>query len=288
MLKKLAGGLLAGVAVGVMSISAATAGELTVYTAVEAEDLKKYAELQRGSPGHRDQVDPRFHRHRHRQAAGGEGQPAGRRDLGAGGDQLLLLKAEGMLEAYAPKGLEKLDPKFRDKAPRPPGWAWTPGWRRSASTPSRRKTRPADADVLEGPDQARLQGPRRSCRTRTPRAPASWTCPAGCRCSARTAAGPSWTRCTRTSPLHPLRLQALQAWRRAGEIPIGVSFAFRGAKSKAAGAPLEIIVPAEGVGWDMEATAIVNGTKKLEAAKTLAGLVRSPRRPTRCTTRATR
>ena len=44
MFKKLAGGLLAGVAVGIMSISAAMAGELTVYTAIEAEDLKKYAD----------------------------------------------------------------------------------------------------------------------------------------------------------------------------------------------------------------------------------------------------
>jgi len=56
----------------------------------------------------------------------------------------------------------------------------------------------------------------------------------------------------------------------AGEIPIGVSFAFRGAKSKAAGAPIEIIVPEEGVGWDMEATAIVAGTDNLADAKTLA------------------
>ncbi|MDA0997602.1 MAG: extracellular solute-binding protein, partial [Proteobacteria bacterium] len=55
----------------------------------------------------------------------------------------------------------------------------------------------------------------------------------------------------------------------SGEIPIGVSFAFRGAKSKAAGAPLDIIVPSEGVGWDMEATGIVKGTSKLAAAKTL-------------------
>ena len=55
----------------------------------------------------------------------------------------------------------------------------------------------------------------------------------------------------------------------AGEIPIGISFAFRGAKSKAQGAPLEIIIPSEGIGWDMEATAIVKGTDKLEAAKTL-------------------
>ena len=55
----------------------------------------------------------------------------------------------------------------------------------------------------------------------------------------------------------------------AGETPIGISFAFRGAKSKAKGAPLEIIVPTEGVGWDMEATAIIKGTSKLEAAQKL-------------------
>ena len=54
-----------------------------------------------------------------------------------------------------------------------------------------------------------------------------------------------------------------------GEVPIGVSFAFRGAKSKAKGAPIDIIIPSEGIGWDMEATAIVEGTKNLEAAKTL-------------------
>lgn len=56
----------------------------------------------------------------------------------------------------------------------------------------------------------------------------------------------------------------------AGEIPIGISFAFRGAKSKAKGAPLDIIIPEEGIGWDMEATAIIKGTKKMKAAQTLA------------------
>ena len=55
----------------------------------------------------------------------------------------------------------------------------------------------------------------------------------------------------------------------SGEVPIGVSFAFRGAKSKAKGAPLKIVLPSEGVGWDMEATSIMKGTKKLAAAKKL-------------------
>jgi iron(III) transport system substrate-binding protein len=55
----------------------------------------------------------------------------------------------------------------------------------------------------------------------------------------------------------------------AGEVVMGVSFAFRGAKEKALGAPIEIVIPSEGIGWDMEATAIVKGTKNLEAAQTL-------------------
>src|SRR3546814_16347571 len=39
----------------------------------------------------------------------------------------------------------------------------------------------------------------------------------------------------------------------SGEVALGISFAFRGAKSKEAGAPIDIIVPEEGIGWDMEA-----------------------------------
>jgi iron(III) transport system substrate-binding protein len=55
----------------------------------------------------------------------------------------------------------------------------------------------------------------------------------------------------------------------SGEVPIGISFAFRGAKSKAAGAPLEIVIPSEGIGWDMEATAIIKDTPNVDAARTL-------------------
>lgn len=54
-----------------------------------------------------------------------------------------------------------------------------------------------------------------------------------------------------------------------GETAIGISFAFRGAREKQRGAPLELIFPTEGVGWDMEATAIIAGTKQQQAAQTL-------------------
>lgn len=54
-----------------------------------------------------------------------------------------------------------------------------------------------------------------------------------------------------------------------GEAPIGISFAYRGAKEKSAGAPLELIFPSEGLGWEMEAAAIIKGSQRLAAAKTL-------------------
>jgi iron(III) transport system substrate-binding protein len=54
-----------------------------------------------------------------------------------------------------------------------------------------------------------------------------------------------------------------------GERVIGIGFDMRGAREKTQGAPIDIILPKEGTGWDMEATAIVKGTKNLEAAKKL-------------------
>ncbi|MBM3537849.1 MAG: putative 2-aminoethylphosphonate ABC transporter substrate-binding protein [Alphaproteobacteria bacterium] len=54
-----------------------------------------------------------------------------------------------------------------------------------------------------------------------------------------------------------------------GERMVGIGFDMRGASEKTKGAPIDIILPPEGAGWDMEATAIVKGTKNLEAAKKL-------------------
>ncbi|MFO1084560.1 MAG: putative 2-aminoethylphosphonate ABC transporter substrate-binding protein [Reyranellaceae bacterium] len=55
-----------------------------------------------------------------------------------------------------------------------------------------------------------------------------------------------------------------------GERLIGIGFDMRGASEKTKGAPIDLVVPKEGLGWEMEATAIVKGTKNLDAAKKLA------------------
>jgi iron(III) transport system substrate-binding protein len=54
-----------------------------------------------------------------------------------------------------------------------------------------------------------------------------------------------------------------------GERVVGIGFDMRAASEKTRGAPIDILIPSEGAGWELEATAIVRGTKNLEAAKKL-------------------
>ena len=56
----------------------------------------------------------------------------------------------------------------------------------------------------------------------------------------------------------------------SGEYVVGISFEYRANSNKAKGAPIDLVFPKEGLGWDLEAFAIHKGTKKLEAAKKLA------------------
>ncbi len=52
-----------------------------------------------------------------------------------------------------------------------------------------------------------------------------------------------------------------------GETPIGISIDFRAAQMKGQGYPIAVVVPSEGVGWDLEATALIAGSPHEKAAK---------------------
>lgn len=55
-----------------------------------------------------------------------------------------------------------------------------------------------------------------------------------------------------------------------GEYGVGISLDMRAVTLKNQGAPIEIIVPTDGVGFDLEGTAILRGTRNAEAARRLA------------------
>jgi iron(III) transport system substrate-binding protein len=258
------------IAAGLFVASNAMAAELTVYTAVEAEDLKRYAET-----FNKDHPDITINWVRDStgivtaKLLAEKNNPQADVVWGLAATSLLLLKSEGMLEAYAPKGVGKLDKKFVDKS-NPPAWVGMDAWvaavcyntveagKLGLPVPTSWKdlTNPVYKGhlIMPNPNSSGTGFLDVSSWLQMFGEDGGW--------AYMDALHENIARYTHSGS-KPCKLAA------AGEIPIGISFAFRGAKSKAAGAPLEIIVPSEGVGWDMEATAIVAGTANLDAAKTL-------------------
>lgn len=55
-----------------------------------------------------------------------------------------------------------------------------------------------------------------------------------------------------------------------GDAVVGISFGYAGVKLANNGSPVEVIFPKEGLGWEMEATAVVKGAKHLQGAQAVA------------------
>ncbi len=63
----------------------------------------------------------------------------------------------------------------------------------------------------------------------------------------------------------------------SGEFPVGISYELAAASARQKGAPIEGLMMKEGGGWDMDAAAILRGTKKPEAARRLMDFAASRR-----------
>lgn len=270
MIRKTIKSMALGTALTAATAMAAGAGELTVYTAVEAEDLSRYA-------AEFNKAHPDIKINWVRDSTGivtakllaEKNNPQADVIWGLAATSLLLMKSEGMLEPYAPKGVKKLDKKFVDSSS-PPTWTGMDAWVASIcyNTVEAGKAglKPPKTwkDLLDSQYEGHLIMPNPNSSGTGFLDVSSWLQMFGEKGGWDYMDGlhKNIARYTHSGS-KPCKLAA------AGEIPIGISFAFRGAKSKADGAPLDIIVPDEGVGWDMEATAIVAGTDNLSDAKKL-------------------
>ncbi len=255
-----------------LAVSAAAAGAttLTVYTAVEAEDLKKYAK--RFNADHPD-IKIRWVRDSTgivtAKLLAEKANPKADVVWGLAATSLLLMKGEDMLEPYAPAGLGKLDPKFRDRGD-PPSWVGMDAWVAAIcvnTVESKKHGLPMPTswkDLTKPVYKGHVAMPNPNSSGTGFLDVSSWLQIFG--------EDEGWKFMDALHQnIHHYTHSGSKPCRQAGsgEVAIGVSFAFRGARVKQKGAPVEIVVPSEGVGWDMEATAIVKGTKNLEAARTL-------------------
>jgi iron(III) transport system substrate-binding protein len=258
------------IAAALFSSTAMAETELTVYSAVEAEDLARYAET-----FNQDHPDIKINWVRDSTGVvtakllAEKNNPQADVIWGLAATSLLVLKTEDMLEPYAPAGLDKLSANFRDSDD-PPSWVGMDAWVAAIcvnTVEAKNKNLPMPTswkDLTKPVYKGHVAMPNPNSSGTGFLDVSSWLQLFG--------EEQGWKF---MDALH----ENIKAYTHSGskpckdaargEVPIGISFAFRGAKSKAEGAPIEIIIPSEGIGWDMEATAIVKGTKNLEAAKTL-------------------
>jgi len=244
--------------------------ELTVYTAIEAEDLQKYA-------ARFNQDHPEIKINWVRDSTGiitakllaEKNNPRADVVWGLAATSLMLLGNEGMLKSYRPKGYSKLSPTFRDNSAKPE-WVGMDAWIAAIcyNTVEAKKyhlPKPVFWKDLTNPlykNHVVMPNPASSGTGYLD--VSSWLQLFGEKGGWRFMDALNNNISSYThSGSKPCKMAA------SGETAIGVSFAFRGARLKQEGAPLDLIFPSEGIGWDMEATAIIKGTKKLSAAKTL-------------------
>ena len=244
--------------------------ELTVYTAIEADDLKRYAEeFNKQYPD----IEIKWVRDSTgivtAKLLAEKNNPQADIVWGLAASSLLLMKNEGMTHAYMPVGGDKLDAKFLDKSD-PPHWTGMDAWvaciclntieaeKHGLPTPTSWKdlTDPVYKGhvVMPNPNSSGTGFLDVSGWLQMFGEDGGWAYMDGLHENI------AWYTHSGSKPCR-------QAG--SGETPIGVSFAYRGAKVKNKGAPVEIIIPSEGVGWEMEATAIMKGTDKLDAAMKL-------------------
>lgn len=244
--------------------------ELTVYTALEADDLKRYAaEFNKHYPD----IEIKWVRDSTgivtAKLLAEKENPQADAVWGLAATSLLVLKDEAMLEPYAPQGLDKLSPKFRDQDSTP-SWVGMNAWMASicfntVEAEKHNLPKPTSWEDLTKPVyNGHIVMPNPSSSGTGFLDVSSWLQLFG--------EEKGWSYMDRLhqnisrythSGSKPCKLAA------SGEAAIGISFAFRGAKLKTKGAPIDLVFPQEGLGWDMEAAAIIKGSKNLSAAQKL-------------------
>ncbi|MBA3530401.1 MAG: extracellular solute-binding protein, partial [Ardenticatenales bacterium] len=180
---------------------------------------------------------------------------------------LLVADAEGILEPYAPAGLERVDPKFRDQA-NPPHWVGTDVWM-SAFCVNTEKMEELGLPIPAS--WADLTDPVYKNQIIMPNPNSSGT--GFLSVSAFLQLFGEEEGWVYMDALHENIAQYTHSGSKPcalaaeGEVAIGISFDYRAISQKLDGDPILPVFPAEGSGWDMEANALVKKDEIKDAAK---------------------
>ncbi len=259
------------------SAEKATSGEITVYTALEDDQIAKYLPLF-------NQKYPNIKVNTVRDSTGivtakllaEKANPQADVVWGLAATSLLIADKEGMLEPYAPEGVDKIRASFKD-AKNPPHWVGIDTWFsafcvNTKELAAKKLPMPTSWDDLLKPEYRGL--------------------------IVMPNPNSSGTGYLSVSAILQLKGEA-EGWKYldklnenmavythsgskpckmagAGETVIGISFDYRAVQQKAGGQPIEAVFPTEGSGWETEANALVKKGKINPAARTFLDWAISP------------
>ncbi|MED1472296.1 putative 2-aminoethylphosphonate ABC transporter substrate-binding protein [Bacillus salipaludis] len=243
--------------------------EITVYTAIEDNQIPAYIELF-------NKVHPNIEVKLVRDSTGiiaakllaEKDNPVADVVWGQGITSLIPLDEAGLLEAYNPKNIDQIMPTFKDTA-NPVHWVGMDGYMATFAVNTvelKKKGLPIPKsyqDLLDPKYKGLISMPN----------PASsgtgfLTVSALLQLMGEDQAWDYMNKLHENIGIytHSGSKPAKQAGE--GEFPIGISFDYPSFKEKESGAPVEVVFPKEGSGWEMEATALIKKPKIKKAAKT--------------------
>lgn len=189
---------------------------------------------------------------------------------GLGASSVALFDSMGMLQPYSPKDVDKIKPVFRSEK-NPPTWTGMDAWLavmcyNTIEGPKKNMPKPTSwADLTNPVYKDAIVMPNPASSGTGYQAVYAWLQLMGEKAG--------WEYMDKLHQnvavyTHSGSAPCVQAGK--GERVIGIGFDMRGAKEKTGGAPIDVILAKEGAPWDMEATAILKGTKNLAAAQKVA------------------
>lgn len=270
----LSGLAVVGFGAGLLAVAPAALAQgktaLLVYTAIETDQMKAYKDsFEKNNPG----IEIRWVRDSTgvvtAKLLAEKANPQADVVLGLAASSLEILKGEGMLLAYEPKGFKELNPVYSDPA-RPPSWTGMDVWGATVcfnTVEAKKQNLPKPEswkDLTKPVYKGKISMPHPASSGTGYLDVTAWLQSLG--------EAEGWKY---MDALHENIAQYTHSGSKpckqagSGEFPIGISFEYRAHQVKQSGAPIELIFPKEGLGWDIEAGAIMKGSKNVEAAKKL-------------------
>ncbi len=250
--------------------AAAQKTQLTVYTALETDQLKAYqTAFEKAHPDIaitwvRDSTGIVTAR-----LLAEKANPRADVIMGLAATSLAIFDTEGMLHPYAPAGLSRVAAQFRDSK-NPPAWVGMDVW---GATICFNTVEAAKRNIPKPETWKDLAKPVYKGQIVMPHPASSGT--GFFDVSAWLQLWGEAEGWKYMDALHENIAQYMHSGSRPcasaanGEYVVGISFEYRANREKAQGKPIDLVFPKEGLGWDLEAVAIHKGTKNLAAAQKL-------------------